>query len=501
MDFVAQIVIWGTTLIISHLLWNYCRSPLKSFPGPFRAKFTNVWRFQDVFKGRCEITHIELHRKHGLAVCMGPNVLSLSDPKLINQIYSTKDPWLKSDMYIVNDTLVSGVRVKNLFSFQDEQVHAKYNRPVKNLYSMTRVQDMEPGVDMTINLLLEKLHERFISTGNTCEMSKYINYFAWDAMSQISYSKNLGMLEAGSDRFGILEVSNKALDYFASVCQMPTLDLFLDKNPIHRVGPPSFGWVVKFSQEQTEKRLTEGKPSQKNYIDFLDHYIEAKNKMPDIVNDYIVQMYLYSNIAAGSDTTASTMAGAVYYILKNRSVYNRLREELRGAGLSTPAQWKEIRSLTYLDAVMREAMRIHPGIGLLIERVVPKGGFMLPDGRFVPEGTIVGMNPWVINRNESVFGAEPDSFKPERWLPVEGETDEAYQARFSKMKGTDFTFGAGTRACLGKHISRLESYKFVATLFANFDVELANPDSEWKVTNSWFVRQENIPVVIKERKV
>ncbi|KAB8271549.1 cytochrome P450 [Aspergillus minisclerotigenes] len=486
---------------------NYFRSPLKSFPGPFSAKLSNLWRLQDVCKGRCDITHNELHRRYGSAVCIGPNVLSLSDPALINQVYSTRDPWVKvssertqdpqhSDMYNVNDSVVSGVRIKNLFSHQDEQWHAKYIRPVKNHYSMTRVQELEPGVDITINLFLEKLRERFVSTGNTCDMSEYTNYFTWDTMSQLSYSQSIGMLEAGNDRFGILEVSNRSLDYFASpktlissfvqVCQIPMLDLLLDKNPICRLGPPSFGWAVNVSAEQYQKRLTEGKQSHNGIKDFLDRYIEAKSKMPDIVDDNVAQMYLVLNIVAGSDTTASAISAAVYY------------EELRGANLSTPPQWKEIRSLPYLDAVMREAMRVHPGVGLLLERIVPKGGFTLPDGRFVPEGTIVGMNPWVINRNRTVFGPEPDSFKPERWLPAEGENDEAYQTRFSKMKGTDLTFGAGPRACLGRCISQLESYRFVATLFTTFDLE--HPNHEWEVTNSWFVRQRNIPVVIKERK-
>ncbi|KAE8326684.1 cytochrome P450 [Aspergillus sergii] len=430
MDIVLKLVLLGATLILSHRIWNYSRSPLKSFPGPFSAKLSNLWRLQDLFKGRCDITHNELHRRYGSAVCIGPNV------------YSTRDPWVKSDMYKVNDSVVSGVRIKNLFSHQDEQWHAK-------------VQELGPSVNITINLFLE---------------NEYINYFTWHTMSQLSYSQSICILEAGNNRFGILEVSTKSLDYFASaslmtlicsflqVCQIPMLDLLLDKNPIYRLGPPSFRWSVKFS---------------------------AEDKMPGIVDDTVAQMYLVLNIVAGSDTTASAISAAVYY------------KELRGANLSTPPQWKEVRSLPYLDAIMWEAMRVHAGVGLLLERIVPKGAFTLPDGRFVPEGTMVGMNPRVINRNRTVFGPEPDSFKPEQWLPAEGEDDEAYQTRFSKMKGTDLTFGARPQACLRRYNSQLESYKFVATLFTMFDLE--HPDHEWEVINSWFVRQKDIPVVIKER--
>ncbi|KAJ5919177.1 hypothetical protein N7466_010120 [Penicillium verhagenii] len=497
-DIVINIAFSVGILITSRLLWNYIRSPIKSFPGPTAAGFTNIWRLQDVFKGRCDITHNELHRKYGSAVRMGPNCLSLSDPVVMNQVYNVKNPWRKSDMYNVNDVILGGARLKNLFSNQDEKWHSTFIRPVKGLYSMSKVQEMEPGIDITINFFFEKLRERFVRPGKVCEMSEYLNFFAWDVMSQITFSQDLGILEAGSDHQGFLDRSNRSLDYFASICQIPLLDLLLDKNPIMQIGPPGFTWANLFSLEQFQKRLQTGSPPT-GHTDFLDKFLEIKSKHPDTVDDNTVIMYLLSNVLAGSDTTASTMCSAVYHILKNPHVHRKLVTELRSADLSLPARWKEIVGLKYLDAVMREAMRINPGVGLMIERVVPRGGFSLPDGRFVPEGTIVGMNPWVVNRDEGIFGRNTEVFVPERWLQNEGETDEEYQARFSKMKGTDFTFGAGSRACLGRYLSQLEAYKLVASLLSTFDIELPDKNHEWNVVNSWFVRQSGIPVRITER--
>ncbi|KAJ5831933.1 hypothetical protein N7474_000244 [Penicillium riverlandense] len=498
-SFTINLVLSLIIAFASRFLWNYLRSPLKSFPGPVPASFTNLWRMQDVFRGRCDITHNALHRKYGPAVRMGPNILSLSDPDLVGQVFTTKNPWMKSDMYNVNDVVVSGVRIKNLFSHQDEKWHSTFIRPVKGLYSMSKVQDVEPGMDQTIKFFFEKLRERFIYPGKVCEMSDYLNFFAWDLMSQITFSKDLGILQAGSDYMGFLKRSNKTLDYFASICQIPLLDLVLDKNPVVRIGPPGFSWANIFSLEQFQKRMQDGSP-QSLYADFLDKFLEAKEKYPDIVNDNMVITYLLSNVLAGSDTTANTMCSAVYHILKHPQVHKKLCEELRNADIQMPAKWKDLQSLKYLDAVMREAMRVHPGVGLMIERIVPKGGFVLPDGRFVPENTIVGMNPWVINKNESVFGANTEAFIPERWLQNPGEADEVYQSRFSKMKGTDFTFGAGSRACLGRYLAQLESYKLIATLFYTFDMDLLSQNHEWEVTNSWFVRQKSIPVHIKERE-
>ncbi|KAJ5805743.1 cytochrome P450 [Penicillium pulvis] len=497
-DIATNLALSVAILFLSRFLWNYLRSPLKSFPGPASASFTNLWRMYDVFKGRCDITHNKLHQKYGPAVRMGPNVLSLSDPSLVSQVFTTKNPWRKSDMYNVNDAVVGGVRYKNLFSSQDEKWHSTYMRPIKSMYSLSRVQEVEENVDITINLLLEKLRTQFVGTDKPCEMTDWINFFAWDAMSQVTFSQDLGILDAGSDYRGFVGRSNKTLDYFASICQIPLLDMLFDKNPIMRIGPPTFVWANIFSVEQLQKRYQQGTESTKS-IDFLSKFLEIKKKDPELVNDNTVILYLLSNVLAGSESTGAFMCAVIYYVLKHPNVYKKLRAELQAADLSLPARWKDIQKLKYLEAVMRESMRVHPGVGLMLERVVPKGGLSLPDGRFVPEGTIVGMNPWVINKNEDIFGEKTDDFIPERWLQSPGEPDESFQARFAKMKGTDFTFGAGSRACYGQYLSQFESYKLVATLFSAFDMELPSRDHEWKVINSWFVRQENIPVRLMER--
>lgn len=87
-------------------------------------------------------------------------------------------------------------------------------------------------------------------------------------------------------------------------------------------------------------------------------------------------------------------------------------------------------------------------------------------------GTIVGMNPWVVTRDETVFGPEPDRFIPERWIKHNFETDTEFQARRSRMMSCELSFGAGKRVCLGRHLAQLESYKLIATLFSSFEVRI-----------------------------
>ena len=202
----------------------------------------------------------------------------------------------------------------------------------------------------------------------------------------------------------------------------------------------------------------------------MDKIIKAQKKFSDIVHNGMVNIYLLGNVVAGSDTTATAMCSAIYYVLKNPPVHAKLCEELKAADLPLPAKWKALQKLPFFTAVMREAKRIHPGVGMLLERVVPDGGLDLSDGRFVPEGTIVGMNPWVVNRDQETFGPDSDSFIPERWLQGSNETEAQFHARLARMQRTILTFGAGSRSCIGKSLSEMESDKVVATLFAKYEV-------------------------------
>ncbi|MBH1945678.1 cytochrome P450, partial [Erythrobacter sp. YJ-T3-07] len=63
------------------------------------------------------------------------------------------------------------------------------------------------------------------------------------------------------------------------------------------------------------------------------------------------------------------------------------------ASLTFPATFEQIKDLAYLDAVLREGIRIHTILSGILERIVPEGGLILRDGRHTEAGTIVGMNP------------------------------------------------------------------------------------------------------------
>ena len=258
---------------------------------------------------------------------------------------------------------------------------------------------------------------------------------------------------------------------------MPWLDYLFIKNPLRSLlGGGSTGAVARFARARLDERLNQQNtlPVASTHKDFLDRFLEAKKEYPTIVNDNQVFSYTVSNMNAGSDTTAISLRAILYYTLKNRRASMKLHQELTLAleenRISLPVSWKQSQEqLPYLDAVIKEALRLHPAVGLMLERVVPAEGLQLPDGPFLPAGTIVGANPWIIHRHR-VFGEDVESFVPERWLKMDTESEADFQYRKQKMLRATFTFGAGPRTCIGKNISLLEIYKLIPSLFLRYKV-------------------------------
>lgn len=127
-----------------------------------------------------------------------------------------------------------------------------------------------------------------------------------------------------------------------------------------------------------------------------------------------------SNVLAGSDTTAILLRSIVYFLLRHPPSLHRLLAELDATPLSFPVSWAESRDLPFLDAVIKEAGRLHPAKGLPLERVVPEAGATIC-GKFMPQGTVVGISAWVCHRDQGVFGADAEEWRPERWVDIDGE--------------------------------------------------------------------------------
>lgn len=90
------------------------------------------------------------------------------------------------------------------------------------------------------------------------------------------------------------------------------------------------------------------------------------------------------NIGAGSHTTANALSPILYYLYTNPRTLQCLREELDICVKVGPLSFQQSQSMLYLQAVIKEALRLHPGVGTQLTRVVPKVGLVI-EGQFFLE--------------------------------------------------------------------------------------------------------------------
>ena len=85
-----QLLFAAAISVALYLSLNYYSAGLENIPGPFLARFSNLWRLIETWKGHYERTIQILHQRHGNIVRIGPNVVSLTDPDAIEGIYGVK---------------------------------------------------------------------------------------------------------------------------------------------------------------------------------------------------------------------------------------------------------------------------------------------------------------------------------------------------------------------------------------------------------------------------
>lgn len=145
------------------------------------------------------------------------------------------------------------------------------------------------------------------------------------------------------------------------------------------------------------------------------------------------------------------------YLMTSPRVYLSLQAEIdaaiREGRISSPVvSGREARTLPYLQAAIKEGLRIWPpGTGLLAKQVPPEGDTI--NGVFLPGGTNIGVNTWAVLRAPEVFGEDADIFRPERWL-------EATPEQYAKMeRASEWVWGYGKYVCLGKNVALIELNK------------------------------------------
>lgn len=142
------------------------------------------------------------------------------------------------------------------------------------------------------------------------------------------------------------------------------------------------------------------------------------------------------HMLAGIETTGDALCFLMWQMSQPGylDIQEKLRDEFR------ELQGASFEQLPYLEAVVKEGLRVFPSIPMSLPRVVPAGGASV-DGCWLPGGTVVSCQPYSMHRMDAHAFPEPDAFRPERWLEEKGSAER---------NRLFFAFSNGGRACIGR---------------------------------------------------
>ncbi|XVF54584.1 hypothetical protein PTKIN_Ptkin05aG0193000 [Pterospermum kingtungense] len=200
---------------------------------------------------------------------------------------------------------------------------------------------------------------------------------------------------------------------------------------------------------------------QKDFVDVLLE-IQKENKFGFRIEKDSVKAIILDMFGAGSDTTYTVLEWAMTELLRHPKIMKELQKEVRQvSGEKSNISEDDLDKMNYLKAVIKETLRLHTPVPLLIPRISTKDVKIM--GYDIAKGTQVLINAWAIGRDPKSW-EKPEEFIPERFL--NNSID---------YKGHDFElipFGSGRRICPGILFGMRISELFLAKLVHKFDWSL-----------------------------
>jgi cytochrome P450 len=195
-------------------------------------------------------------------------------------------------------------------------------------------------------------------------------------------------------------------------------------------------------------------------------------------------------ILAASETSATLLSGAIYYMLKNPEWLGKLQHELRTAFADeSEITFASTAQLKILNAVIQETFRLYPPVPGSLPRVTPKEGALVA-GTFIPGDTTIGIPQYPASRSSRNF-TDPDKYAPERFLG-----DEKYA---SDKRQVIQPFSVGPRNCIGQSLAWAELRTILGRLVWNFEFEMLDTSRDWEKQQRVFILWSKPSLMVRLR--
>ncbi|KAG0147082.1 hypothetical protein CROQUDRAFT_656550 [Cronartium quercuum f. sp. fusiforme G11] len=461
-----KILVMGNLLLGIHIaFYRLTWHELRAFPGPPLGAITQFWVLREAYLGRTRFTMHKLGLKYGDWVRIGPNELYTGSVDALWAIMGPKG-WAKGVSYdsgITKDRQ-GGDSVLTLKSLAD---HAPRRRIWEKAFTPKAIASYLPSIEARIEQLLTVVDDHVLNN-QPMDLCLQIGYFAYDTMTDMAFGGGTNLLLTQKDKHGILHHMGQVVQQVGILRNVPWVTALVNSFSNAKIREQAS--FREFTKSMFVRRYKQGLATELDVFHYLlgeDSETGTKLNISELLADSTLV------VIAGADTTRTVLIALFLYLLRSPEHMRRLQSALEEAtDLSGPS----LARIPYLDACLKEAMRLQPPSPANLQRVCPPEGAVI-DGKMIPGGTKVRFSNWAMQRDARYFEA-PEVFWPERWLnnpsPAQPHNPRALFA---------FMIGPGT--CVAKNLAWMEMRLVVAHLLQKYDFQFAPGFDHEAFEKSW----------------
>lgn len=437
--------------------------PLAAFPGPFWAKVNPLWPVILLFKGTRHESLRRLHALYGDHVRVGINTLSIrhKDAEQATHGYDTK--FAKDKAY---DYMNDFPNIRSFGSERDTATYLRMKRAIAPSLSQKAVDGIEHQIVEKVKLFCSTITKCTQQGKRQLDVTEWLGYLMFDFLGIFCFGKPYGMLEAGV-RQPLSEFIDNSLVGFSYGFLVPWIapfKRFIISESITRERQA----IIEDHKSRINERLSRGSKNN-DLFESIHQYVKRLSDDPKVVENYLVAN-LEVFVIAGTKTSATMLAAAIYYMARYPKISHKLRHELEQLSPDGITGHK-LAGLPYLNAVIKETLRLVPPVLLLSPRDA-MDDVQIGD-RIVPKNTSVVVPYYTVYRDSRYF-TDPDDFIPERWL------DPSFYLDQTLGKTVHLPFSSGIHSCMGQLVAQLEMRLTLAYWVLGFDATLAKSDSSFQ---------------------
>jgi cytochrome P450 len=220
--------------------------------------------------------------------------------------------------------------------------------------------------------------------------------------------------------------------------------------------------------------------------DMLDVLIMARNEAGEPLSDQILRENVMALLFGGQETTPGSITWAFGLLAANPDKRQKMLDEIDSVLEGRLPTYQDIAKLKYTEMVLDEAMRLYPMFPFVGRETISD---TVLDGYDIPKGTSMGFVAWTTHRDPRHW-PEPDKFIPER---------HTVEARKSRPKCAQVSFGYGQRRCIGERVGRMESMLMLVMVSQKYLLEHEKGELPEYVVKMSPIPKNGMPVKVVAR--